>query len=161
MGLVPNFLITSVDGVFFVKKERIGSMIHAQKINLEKLDIKNKDVFVLELSLDKLLPQARLKKKFILWPKYPIIARDTSCVLKTDVSIEHILEAAKVKGAPLLREIKIVDYYTGKQIPAGFRGLTISCLYGSDERTLTEEEINPIHSAVSLMLTERFGAKIR
>ena len=144
-----------------LNKEIIGSMVQPQKNALEKLDIKNKDVFILEISLDRLMPQAQLKKKFIPWPKYPVIARDISFVLKDDVSIKQILDAAKDKGLSLLREVRVVDYYAGKQIPAGFRGMTISCLYGSDERTLTEEEINPMHSVVSGMLIERFGAKIR
>jgi phenylalanyl-tRNA synthetase beta chain len=61
----------------------------------------------------------------------------------------------------LLQEIKVIDYYKGQQIPAGFKGLTISCLYRSGERTLTEAEINPIHALVSDTLAERLQARIR
>jgi phenylalanyl-tRNA synthetase beta chain len=143
------------------RNQKIGTMAQPQKVLLDGLGIKNKDIFVLELSLDKLMPLACQKKKFSPWPKFPAITRDISFVLNEDISIEQIWEGVKEKGASLLREIKIVDYYKGKQIPDGSRALTISCLYCSDERTLTEEEINPVHSAVSAVLTERFGAKIR
>jgi phenylalanyl-tRNA synthetase beta subunit len=39
--------------------------------------------------------------------------------------------------------------------------LTISCLYRSGERTLTEEEISPVHNLVCRTLEERFRARFR
>jgi phenylalanyl-tRNA synthetase beta chain len=145
----------------FVNQEKIGLMLRLQKDTLDKLDIKNQEVFLLELSLDRLFSYAELKKKFTPLPKYPGVARDISFVLKEDISVKDILEAMKEKGQPLLDNIEIVDYYKGKQIPLGFRGLTISCLYRSKEKTLTEIEINPLHTLLCSILTEQFGAKIR
>lgn len=144
-----------------VNKMKIGAMVELQKDALDKLGIKNKDVFAAEISLDKVFSYACLEKKFRPAPKYPAIARDISFILKEDVSIKEVMSAIQEKGQPLLRQAKITDYYRGKQIPAGHRGLTISCFYRSDERTLTEAEINPLHSSVCGMLTEGFGAKIR
>jgi phenylalanyl-tRNA synthetase beta chain len=145
----------------YAHKEKIGLMMKLPKDILDKLNIKNKDVFCLELALSKALSYVRLKKSFTPPAKYPGIARDISFILKDDISIKDMLDAMKEKGGFLLEEIKIIDYYKGKQIPPGFRGLTISCLYRSKERTLTETEINPLHSLVSEILTGRFGAKIR
>ena len=145
----------------YVKKEKIGIMLQLEKSALEALDIKNKDVFVLEASLDRVFSASQLKRVFSVLPKYPGIARDISFIIKESASIKEILRAMKEKGGLLLVEAKVGDYYKGKQIPAGFRGLTISCLYRSDERTLTEPEINPLHTAVSNVLTDLFGAKIR
>jgi len=65
------------------------------------------------------------------------------------------------KGGQLLRDVNVVDYYKGQQIPSGYRGLTISCFYCSDERTLTETEISPAHNLACGLLTELFGAKMR
>ena len=56
---------------------------------------------------------------------------------------------------------KIQDYYKGKQIPAGYKGLTVSCLYCSADKTLTEEEVEPLQSAVSALLERNFGARMR
>ncbi|MEK6728370.1 MAG: phenylalanine--tRNA ligase subunit beta [Candidatus Omnitrophota bacterium] len=145
----------------YVKKEKIGIMLQLEKSALEALDIKNKDVFVLEASLDRVFSASQLKKSFSLLPKYPGIYRDISFIIKESATIKEILRAMKEKGGLLLVEAKVGDYYKGKQIPAGFRGLTVSCLYRSDERTLTEPEINPLHAAVSNVLTGLFGAKIR
>jgi phenylalanyl-tRNA synthetase beta chain len=144
-----------------VRKEKVGLMTMLDKNALDKFDIKNKNVFLLELSLQRCFPEAARQKKFIPPPKYPGIVRDISLVLKDSVSAKEVLAVLKKQGEPLLKDIKIVDYYKGKQIPAGHNGLTLSCLYRSDEKTLTEEEINPVHLLLCRILAERFAARIR
>jgi phenylalanyl-tRNA synthetase beta chain len=144
-----------------INREKIGLINRLGRESLDHLDIKNKDVFVLELSLDRLLAFANLRRQFKGLPKYPGISRDISLVLKEDIAIEAILKAMRDKGMQLLKEVVVVDYYKGKQIPSGFRGLTISCLYRSDERTLTEAEVNPVHALVCRVLIDRFRAQIR
>ena len=145
----------------YVRKEKIGSMTKLRKDILERWDIENKDVFVAEIFLDKFLSYADLKKKFVHLSVYPSISRDISLVLKEQIAVGDILGAIKEQAQPLLRQANVVDYYQGKQIPAGFKGLTISCLYRSEERTLTETEVNPVHILVVNMLIEKFGAQIR
>ena len=158
-----NFSVVdnSQEVTVYVNREKIGVIIKLQQLALESLDIKNKDVFVGEFFLDRLLVYADLTKKFKHLPVYPGISRDISLVLKEGISAGDILKAIREKYEPLLREIKIVDYYKGEQIPRGSKGLTISCVYRSDERTLTEAEINPTHLEVCAVLTDRFGAQIR
>ena len=125
------------------------------------LAIKNRDVFLGEIILDKLFSFAQLNKKFHLLPKYPGITRDISFVLKDYFSVKEILALLKEQGRPLLSEVKVTDYYKGKQIPPGYRGLTLSCLYASGERTLTEKEIQPIHDSLCALLNREFQIKLR
>ena len=141
--------------------EKIGLMTKLEKSVLDKLDIKNKDVFMLELTLGRPLFYINLNKKFSHLPIYPGISRDISLILKGEVLVGDILEVIKGEGKPLLKEARVADYYKGKQIPPGFKGLTLSCLYRSDERTLTEAEINPVHSLICKLLADRFGSQIR
>ncbi len=145
----------------YVAGETIGVIVQLEKPILDRLDINNQDVFVLEISLDRLLYYINLNKKFSQLPVYPGISRDISLLVKEEILAGGMLKAIKGEGMPLLKEAKVVDYYKGKQIPAGFKGLTISCLYRSDERTLTEAEINPAHSAICALLANRFGVQIR
>jgi len=144
-----------------VQEEKIGVMEKLQKSILDRLDIKNKDVLVAEISLDKLLSYADLKKKFVHPAVYPGISRDVSIILQEKILAENILEAVREKAGGLLREVEVVDYYKGKQIPSGFKGITLSCFYRADERTLTEAEVNPIQASVVNTLKDRFGAQIR
>jgi len=156
-----NFIDQSAQMGVYICREKIGILKQLSRVALERFDIKNKDVFVLEVSLDKIFSYVNLKKSFVPLPIYPGVSRDISLILKEKIRAEEALETIKAKAGALLREVKIIDYYKGKQIPAGFKSLTISCLYRCDERTLTEAEINPIHSLVCALLTDRFDAKIR
>jgi len=144
-----------------IGREEAGFMLDLSQQALSAFDIKNRQVFLAEINLDKLFGHINLVKKFSGIPKYPVITRDISFVIKDDLSIKDLLAAIQEKGARLLQQAKVVDYYQGKQIPAGFKGLTISCIYRLNERTLTEEEINPLHNEVCSLLKERFDIKLR
>ena len=61
----------------------------------------------------------------------------------------------------ILKEINLFDYYEGKQIPAGKKSLAYSLVYRSDDRTLTEEDINPIHEKIIANLKNKLGAVLR
>lgn len=157
-----RFKKISADNVSIEREgQRIGLMTTPQENFLKSLDIKNNKVVAAEIHLEKLFSYADLRKKFTPLPVYPGITRDISLILKEEISVGEILKLIKEKAGPLLGEVNILDYYRGKQIPAGFKGLTISCLYRSDERTLTESEISPLHTLVSGALVEKFGAQIR
>ncbi|MDD2703528.1 MAG: phenylalanine--tRNA ligase subunit beta [Candidatus Omnitrophica bacterium] len=147
--------------VVYVDNEKIGTMERAKIEVLGAFDIKNKDVFLAELSLDKLFRHSDLKKRFVLLPLYPGISRDISLVLQAEIKAGDVLQIVRDAAGPLLKDLKVTDYYKGEQIPSGFRGLTLTCFYRSDERTLTEAEVNPLHAHMCVLLTERFGAKIR
>jgi len=144
-----------------IKGENIGLIYNPQKKALDFVEIKNKQVAVLELSLEKLFAQICREKKFVALEKYPAISRDVSFVIKEEVLAEEVLNAIRSRNIVLLKELKISDSYKGKQIAPGFKALTISCLYRSPERTLTEEEISPAQAIVCAVLSERFAAKIR
>jgi len=145
----------------YIGKEKAGVMSRLKKDILSRLDIKNKEVVCAELFLEKFFHYVDLAKKFTPAPRYPAITRAISLFLKEEAGVGQILQAALETGRPLLCEVKVIDYYRGKQTPAGFRGLTLSCLYRAQERTLTEAEVAPVHNLICGILTEKFGAQIR
>lgn len=157
-----NFKIKEGEGIeVSLDNDKLGTMHILDKATLDKFDIKNKDVMAAEIDLELLLSKADSRKKFSALPIYPGISRDISFVLKDDIEVTGILEVIKEKAQPLIKEVKIADYYKGKQIPSGFKGLTISCFYRSDERTLTESEITPLHNAISQALVDKFKVQLR
>jgi phenylalanyl-tRNA synthetase beta chain len=139
----------------------VGLILGLNVGGLSSLDIKNKQVVLAELNLLRLLRYINTEKKFKGIPKYPAITRDISFIINEEVSVKDLLGLIMASGAPLLSLAKVVDYYQGKQIPPGFRGLTISCIYRASDRTLTEDEIAPLHNSICSLLEERFGIKLR
>ncbi|MFA5095905.1 MAG: phenylalanine--tRNA ligase subunit beta, partial [Candidatus Omnitrophota bacterium] len=61
----------SAQGEVRIQNEKIGALICLSPRALKELEIKNKEVFLLEVSLDKLLSFCRLNKRFIPLPRYP------------------------------------------------------------------------------------------
>lgn len=144
-----------------LNSEVAGFMLELNRQALDAFDIKNRQVILAQLSLEKLSGHLNLEKKFSNIPRFPAIARDISFVIKDEVSVKALLSAIEAKGAPLLRQARVMDYYQGRQIPQGFKGLTVSCIYRLDERTLTEEEINPLQEQICSLLKEHFGVTLR
>ncbi len=158
-----NFRPTGVENELsvYAGDNKIGIMLMLQDNALSNFGVKNKNVVAAEIYLNKVFAQMDLKKKFSALPVYPGITRDISLVVNEKIKVEDILLTIKENAGHLLREVNVVDYYKGKQILSDSKGLTITCLYRSDERTLNDAEINLIHSSVCEKLTGKFSAKIR
>jgi len=160
---VFDFKTQSASGLISItiKQHETGFMLDLNKQALDAFGIKNKQVILAEIDLEKMFSHINLDKKFSGIPRYPAVIRDISFIIKDDIPVQGLLAAIEEKGLPLLRSARIVDYYQGKQIPAGFRGLTVSCVYRANDRTLTEEELSPLHNSICSLLQERFGIKLR
>ena len=86
---------------------------------------------------------------------------DLSFLVDSMVKWDDIYQCAMAKKNELLRDVKFVDEYKGKQIPAGKKSVTIRLVIGSDEKTLTGEEIETVANSVVKKLQKNLGADIR
>lgn len=82
-------------------------------------------------------------------------------MLDNHIKAEDVYKIIRETDNSILKEINLFDYYEGKQIPAGKKSLAYSLVYRLDERTLTEEDINPIHEKVIKNLKDKLGAVLR
>ena len=144
-----------------LKDVTIGTIANVGTHILESLDIKNRGVVVAEVALSKVFAAAALDKTFVPMAVYPAVSRDISVVIHEDVCVEDVLNTIRKRSSSLLRSIKVIDYYKGAQIPSGCKGLTLSCVYRGDERTLTEAEVNALQAIVRATLTDGFQATLR
>ena len=107
--------------------------------NISKLyDIKDY-VYVLELTLSNI----EIKdKKFKPFPIFPAVKRDISILTDVEtpyVELEKLLSSFE---SPLLRNFRLVDIYSGKPLPEGKKSLTFTLEFQSEERTLSDEEVD-------------------
>lgn len=119
------------------------------------------DVFVAEVSVDALATLAQLKKSFKALSSTPSIFRDISLLAHKGVTYDKIKELIQRKTQGYLKDVSLVECYQGKEIPLGSMGLTISLEYGSGCKTLTDNEINPIHQKVLDCLISDLSLKLR
>lgn len=146
----------------YAGKERIGEIILLDKKQAAAFDIKNREAAAAEIRLEPVLrSRLALRKKFRKPPLYPAVTRDISLLLREEIPLREIFTLAAQAGGVLLKDMELSDVYKGEQIAEGYKGLTISCVYRSEERTLTEEEVAPAHAAVVSSLSGRPGISLR
>jgi phenylalanyl-tRNA synthetase beta chain len=144
-----------------IATKQAGIMRKLSKETLDRLGIKNKDVYALEISLKPLFECAVKNRRFEPISRYPGISRDISIVVKDDILTAQVVEQIQQHGGEFLQRVAISDFYKGKPIPEGHKNLTVSCFYRSSMRTLQEDEVNAGHGAIIEFLKQHFSAVIR
>ena len=64
-------------------------------------------------------------------------------------------------GAGLVEACELFDVYKGDQIEEGYKSVAYSISYRSLEKTLTDDEISPVHSKILEELEKELDAKLR
>lgn len=147
----------------YLGKEKIGDMgLLAKKVSME-CGIKNLSVMLFELDATKLKPLKSRTNKFEHLAEYPETEYDISMLFDADAAWNDIYEAVmgKKKASALLKEASFVDEYRGKQIPEGKKSVTIRLTIGSNEKTLTSEEIENTAELVMKKLGKKMNAELR
>ncbi|TYP49818.1 phenylalanine--tRNA ligase subunit beta [Thermosediminibacter litoriperuensis] len=128
---------------------------------MENYGIEDKRAYVAELDLDLLLDKASTEVKFQPLPRFPAADRDVAIVVEEDVTAGSIMETIKEAGGELLENVELFDVYRGNQIPEGYKSLAFSLTYRAKDRTLTDEEINRLHSNITEHILKKFNGRLR
>ncbi len=118
-------------------------------------------VFVAEVDLESILAADADAILYRPLAVYPSIQRDVSFLVKRSLTFGAIRDAILRENFELLRKVSFADIYEGKGIAGDERSLTIRLEYRSDERTLLEEEVEKVHSAILASIEREFAIKPR
>ncbi|MGC8823584.1 MAG: phenylalanine--tRNA ligase subunit beta [Bacteroidales bacterium] len=139
----------------------IGILGIVNKQILQQFDIPQ-EVFAAELDWEQLLQwkaQSRVQYKEL--PKYPEVRRDLSMVLDMQVTYQQLEELAKKVEPVLIKKISLFDVYQGDKIEQGKKSYAIAYTLQSEEKTLTDEEIDTVMQKLMNAYEKELGAKIR
>jgi phenylalanyl-tRNA synthetase beta chain len=123
------------------------------------------EVYVFELDLDVLLD--RLDQDELITPvfqpysAYPASDRDIAFFAPVQVSVIELERTIQKAGGKLLESIALFDEYRGKNVPDGKRSLAFRLVYRTGDRTLTDEDVEPVHRKVRDALVEKFSVELR
>ena len=95
------------------------------------------------------------EKKYSEIPKYPAVSRDLSLLMKQDVLSAQVEAIIRKCSGRLLESLELFDVYQGENIEEGYKSLAYSLTYRAADRTLTEEEVNPIIEKTVAKLKEK------
>ncbi len=147
----------------FRGEEKVGDMgLLAKKVSMD-CGIKNLSVMLFELDMTKLVPLKSRTNKFTHLAEYPETDYDISMLFGSDTAWNDIYEAimGQKKASALVKEAYFVDEYRGRQIPEGKKSVTIRLTIGSEEKTLTSQEIENAANQVMKKLGKKLGAELR
>lgn len=131
----------------------------SEKIAAE-YDLRTQPAFA-EIDFYALVKEAADAVKYEPLPKFPSVERDLSIVINADVPWDKVEECVAWSGVQILREVRFVDLYTGKQLPPGKKSFAFRMIYRSDEGTLTGEEVAKAQDFIIDRLKVAFGAELR
>ena len=123
-------------------------------------EIIKEQVYVLEINLSKLLNKKVSKMKFKDISIYPTINKDIAVILDKNVTADEISKVIKKAGGNLLVKHEMFDLYENP-IMMGKKSVAYSLTFGSNNKTLTDEEVNPVVEKIIESLEKTFKAELR
>jgi len=116
---------------------------------------------VAELNLRVLFDAPLRPAQFQELPAFPPSPRDLAVLVDRTTPAGDLLEAVREKGGTLLRDARVFDVYTGKQVPPDKKSVAISLVFQSPERTLTDADTQQAFDRIVKHLERKFQAVLR
>lgn len=120
-----------------------------------------KPVYIFELDATTVMKYMAKDLKYKALPKYPATSRDLAMLVDVDVNAADIEKAMTKAAGQNLTQITLFDVYTGKQVEEGKKSLAVSLTFQSNDKTLTDAEIDPAIEKIVAKLQKDFNANLR
>lgn len=120
-----------------------------------------KPVYIFELDATTVMKYMAKDLKYKALPKYPATSRDLAMLVDVDVNAADIEKAMTKAAGQNLTQITLFDIYTGKQVEEGKKSLAFSLTFQSNDKTLTDAEIDPAIEKIVAKLQKDFNANLR
>jgi len=148
----------------WLQGRRLGifGQIHPQLA--QEKDLAN-EVYLFELDFSLLLTvlnrDSITTPKFKSYSTYPGSARDLAFFAPLALSVTEISKVMSKTGGKLLQKVEVFDEYKGKNVPEGQRSLAFNLVYQASDRTLTDQDVDPVHQKVRDTLVKKFDVTLR
>ena len=99
--------------------------------------------------------------KFAAYSTYPASDRDLAFFAPVTVSVADLERSISKSGGKLLDSVVLFDEYRGENVPEGQRSLAFRLVYRAGDRTLTDQDIDPVHQKVRAALERIYKVSLR
>jgi len=155
-----DFLHPGRKSLVYVDGIRLGEIGEIHPSVVKNYDLP-KRCYVCELSFKALYESCVTDIKFIDLPKFPASNRDLAIQLKADIPASSVETIIRKNSGDILESIELFDVYTGEQIPENFKSLAYALNFRHHERTLNDDDINPVIVKILEELNSSLNAQIR
>lgn len=93
--------------------------------------------------------------------KYPSKELDVSVMARKDLEWSKIASLIKSVDDKLIQKVELLDIYSGKNLPPNRKSVTFRIVYQSPDKTLTDPEVEKVHSIILRDLKSKFNLEVR
>lgn len=140
------------------KKLGIIGQIHPSVSAEFKIDT---DVYAAIIDFEVLSELADMQRHYVPLPKFPAVTRDIAVTLDKDVEVGEIVKIIKANRKGIIESYNLFDIYEGIQVGKGKKSVAYSLTFRSADKTLTDDDVNPIVNTILKQLEEKLGAQLR
>ena len=155
-GRCATLRITGKDGA----EKKLGVMGEIHPDVLERFSFDARPI-VAELDFDMICENADTEVHYQKPPKYPSTQRDIAMVVDAELEVGAIIDEIRKNDDSILEDVKLFDIYRGMPIPPDKKSCAFSLTYRSDEKTLTDAEVDEVQQKILADLKEKFSAVLR
>jgi phenylalanyl-tRNA synthetase beta chain len=94
-------------------------------------------------------------------PRFPVVRRDLAFIVPEDMAVGLVQRALEEAGGDLLDRSVLFDVFRGEPLPAARKSLAFALAFRAPDRTLTDEEVDPVVAAIVERLRADLGAELR
>jgi phenylalanyl-tRNA synthetase beta chain len=148
----------------WVRGDRLGTFgqLHPQLRQERSLP---DEVYVFQLDLDVVIRHLETDEArvpiFKPFSTYPASDRDIAFYASREIGVSDLERTIVKAGGKLLESVELFDEYKGDRVPEGQRSLAFRLVYRADDRTLKDEDVDPVHQKVREALVEKFRVELR
>jgi phenylalanyl-tRNA synthetase beta chain len=97
---------------------------------------------------------------YVDFTAFPPVDRDLAVVIPEDIEAASVLAAVGEAGGELLDRVSVFDVYRGDQVGDGEKSLALRLRFRASDRTLSDEEVDPLWQDIMNGL-EAIGGRLR
>lgn len=99
-----------------------------------------------------------LKKTFKAFSKRPFIVRDWVFLIPENLQAEQLAARVRSYDWPLCQQVRIFDFYVDA---SGQRSVGLEVRFQASDRSLTDDDLQPLTAHIIADFSEHFGAKLK
>ncbi len=143
-------------------KDKLGRIEIVNKKILSAFDIDTGDtVLYAELDLEKLYSNVNNNIKFCEISRFPAVKRDLAFVVEKNVVYKDIEDIILKSAGKLLSGLSVFDIYEDKKLGENKRSVALNLEFSSNEKTLTDTEINSSVEKIVFDLEKKLSVTLR
>ena len=121
----------------------------------------NQSVFCFEFDIDELKKVPLKEKYYKELLKFPKVKRDFAFIFNKNILHEEVVNFINSSGSKLLKSVELFDLFEHESLGLDKKSMAFALEYYSEQRTLTEQEVEKEFLSLISAITKKFDAKLR